>query len=134
VTGEAVALELRPAKLPSRTLAVLLDLIVATIVYVVVTIGLVASTGGLDEAAQVALSIACFLLVLVGGPIAVETSATAVRSEAGVRAAGGAGRRWAHPVQACAGSWCRRCGRASDDVRDRRVHRLSRVGARAAAG
>ncbi|MFD4526379.1 RDD family protein [Streptomyces sp. NPDC058470] len=73
VTGEAVALELRPAKLPSRTLAVLLDLIVATIVYVVVTIGLVASTGGLDEAAQVALSIACFLLVLVGGPIAVET-------------------------------------------------------------
>ncbi|MFE9765814.1 RDD family protein [Streptomyces sp. NPDC005808] len=73
VTGEAVALELRPAKLPSRTLAVLLDLIVTVTVYVVVTIGLVAATGGLDEAAQVALSIACFLLVLVGGPIAVET-------------------------------------------------------------
>ncbi|MFC9849180.1 RDD family protein [Streptomyces sp. NPDC060223] len=73
VTGEAVALELRPAKLPSRALAVLLDLIVAVAVYVIVTIGLVAATGGLDEAAQVALSIACFLLVLVGGPIAVET-------------------------------------------------------------
>jgi uncharacterized RDD family membrane protein YckC len=73
VTGEAVALELRPAKLPSRTLAVLLDLIVAMTIYVVVTIGLVAATGGLDEAAQIALSIACFLLVLVGGPIAVET-------------------------------------------------------------
>ncbi|MFJ4832142.1 RDD family protein [Streptomyces sp. NPDC088747] len=73
VTGEAVALELRPAKLPSRTLAVLLDLVVLVTVYVVVTIGLVAATASLDEAAQVALSIACFLLVLVGGPIAVET-------------------------------------------------------------
>ncbi|MGW3667561.1 RDD family protein [Streptomyces sp. NPDC005141] len=73
VTGEAVALELRPAKLPSRALAVLLDLAVAVVVYIVVTIGLVASTAALDEAAQIAVSIASFLLVLVGGPIAVET-------------------------------------------------------------
>lgn len=67
VTGEAVALELRPAKLPSRALAVLLDLAVAVMVYIVVTIGLVASTAALDEAAQIAISIASFLLVLVGG-------------------------------------------------------------------
>ncbi|MEU7306014.1 RDD family protein [Streptomyces sp. NPDC007206] len=73
VTGEAVALELRPAKLPSRALAVLLDLAVAVIAYVVVSIAVVVSTASLDEAAQVALSIATFLLVLVGGPIAVET-------------------------------------------------------------
>jgi uncharacterized RDD family membrane protein YckC len=73
VTGEAVALELRPAKLPSRALAVLLDLVVAVLVYVLVMIALVASTSGLDEAAQTAVSIAAFLLVLVGGPIAVET-------------------------------------------------------------
>ncbi|MER6066891.1 RDD family protein [Streptomyces sp. NPDC001792] len=73
VTGEAVALELRPAKLPSRALAVLLDLVVAVVAYVVVTIAVVLSTASLDEAAQVALSIATFLLVLVGGPIAVET-------------------------------------------------------------
>jgi uncharacterized RDD family membrane protein YckC len=73
VTGEAVALELRPAKLPSRALAVLLDLIVAMVVYIIVAIVLIASASGLDEAAQVALSIASFLLVLVGGPIAVET-------------------------------------------------------------
>ncbi|MFF4491503.1 RDD family protein [Streptomyces sp. NPDC001544] len=73
VTGEAVALELRPARLPSRALAVLLDLVVALVVYLVVTVALVAATSSLDEAAQVALSIACFLLVLVGGPIAVET-------------------------------------------------------------
>ncbi|MEU6557738.1 RDD family protein [Streptomyces sp. NPDC046915] len=73
VTGEAVALELRPARLPSRALAVLLDLVVAVIVYIVVFTALVAATSSLDEAAQVALSIASFLLVLVGGPIAVET-------------------------------------------------------------
>ncbi|MFC7818358.1 RDD family protein [Streptomyces sp. NPDC057367] len=73
VTGEAVALELRPARLPSRALAVLLDLAVAVAVYVAVTIVLVASTASLDVAAQTALSIAAFVLVLVGGPIAVET-------------------------------------------------------------
>ncbi|MER6529037.1 RDD family protein [Streptomyces sp. NPDC001508] len=73
VTGEAVALELRPAKLPSRALAVLLDLTVAMLVYIVVATVLVASTASLDDAAQMALSIASFLLVLVGGPIAVET-------------------------------------------------------------
>ncbi|GAA3805969.1 RDD family protein [Streptomyces coacervatus] len=73
VTGEAVALELRPARLPSRALAVLLDLTVAMVVYVVLTIALVASTASLDDAAQIAVSIATFALVLVGGPIAVET-------------------------------------------------------------
>ncbi|MFJ3618173.1 RDD family protein [Streptomyces iakyrus] len=73
VTGEAVALELRPARLPSRALAVLLDLVAAMALYVAVTIALVVSTASLDEAAQTALSIATFVLVLVGGPIAVET-------------------------------------------------------------
>jgi uncharacterized RDD family membrane protein YckC len=73
VTGEAVALELRPARLPSRALAVLLDLLVAVAVYVAVTVVVIAATASLDEAAQMALSIATFLLVLVGGPIAVET-------------------------------------------------------------
>ncbi|MEU0041012.1 RDD family protein [Streptomyces sp. NPDC006333] len=73
VTGEAVALELRPAKLPSRALAVLLDLVVAMAAYLIVTVALIASTAALDEAAQVAVSIASFVLLLVGGPIAVET-------------------------------------------------------------
>ncbi|RSN85059.1 hypothetical protein DMH26_34730 [Streptomyces sp. WAC 05379] len=73
VTGEAVALELRPAKLPSRALAVLLDLAVALIAYLVVTTGVVIATASLDEAAQTALSVAMFVLLLVGGPIAVET-------------------------------------------------------------
>lgn len=73
VTGEAVALELRPARLPSRALAVLLDLIVAFTVYIGVLLALAAATASLDDAAQVALLIAAFLLVLVGAPIAVET-------------------------------------------------------------
>ncbi|WAZ22145.1 RDD family protein [Streptomyces cinnabarinus] len=73
VTGEAVALELSPARLPSRALAVLLDLVVAVAVYIAVSIGLVAATASLDEAARIAVSIASFLLVLVGAPIAVET-------------------------------------------------------------
>jgi uncharacterized RDD family membrane protein YckC len=73
VTGEAVALELRPARLPSRALAVLLDLIVAMVVYIGVSVVLMLSTASLDDAAQIALSIAAFVLVLVGGPIAVET-------------------------------------------------------------
>ncbi|MHB9861298.1 RDD family protein [Streptomyces sp. YIM S03343] len=73
VTGEAVALELRPARLPSRALAVALDLGVAMLVYIGVTIALTAATSSMDDAAQLAVSVACFLLVLVGVPIAVET-------------------------------------------------------------
>ncbi|ATL28203.1 RDD family protein [Streptomyces formicae] len=73
VTGEAVALELRPAKLPSRALAVLIDLAVAWAVYLAVTVGILASTASLDDAAAAAVAVATFLLVLIGGPIAVET-------------------------------------------------------------
>ncbi|MDH6701880.1 RDD family protein [Streptomyces sp. MAA16] len=73
VTGEAVALELRPAKLPSRGLAILLDLLLAVVVYIVLSIGLFAATASLDDAAQTAVSIAGFVLILVGAPIAVET-------------------------------------------------------------
>ncbi|MBO1338074.1 RDD family protein [Streptomyces sp. VRA16 Mangrove soil] len=73
VTGEAVALELRPAKLPSRALAVLIDLVVAFAVYIAVTIVIVAATSSLDDAAAAAVAVATFLLVLVGIPIAVET-------------------------------------------------------------
>lgn len=73
VTGEAVALELRPAKLPSRALAVLIDLAVVIAAYIAVSLGLLASIASLDEAAQMAVSIAAFVLLLVGVPIAVET-------------------------------------------------------------
>ncbi|MFJ6935793.1 RDD family protein [Streptomyces sp. NPDC101132] len=73
VTGDAVVLGLRPARLPSRALAIVIDLAVQWAVFLVVTTVVVAATSSLDEAAQMAISITLFLLVLVGVPIAVET-------------------------------------------------------------
>ncbi|MFD5747957.1 RDD family protein [Streptomyces sp. NPDC127033] len=73
VTGDAVVLGLRPARLPSRALATAIDLSVAGAAYLMVSVGIVLSAGSLDEAAVAALAVASFLLVLVGGPIAVET-------------------------------------------------------------
>ncbi|MFF1958974.1 RDD family protein [Streptomyces sp. NPDC058220] len=73
VTGDAVVLGLRPAKLPSRALAMAIDLVAAWAAYLLVSLGIVLATSSLDDAAVMALSVATFLLVLVGGPIAVET-------------------------------------------------------------
>ncbi|MFG2873339.1 RDD family protein [Streptomyces sp. NPDC048338] len=73
VTGDAVVLGLQPARLPSRALALLLDLVVVWAAYLLIGVGLAVATASLDEAAQTAVSLACFLLVLVGAPIAVET-------------------------------------------------------------
>ncbi|MFE3767715.1 RDD family protein [Streptomyces sp. NPDC059104] len=73
VTGDAVVLGLRSARLPSRALAVLLDLFVYVGCYLLVTLALVFATASLDDAAQAAVSVASLLLVLVGVPIAVET-------------------------------------------------------------
>ncbi|WP_329279391.1 RDD family protein [Streptomyces sp. NBC_00691] len=73
VTGDAVVLGLQPARLPSRALAVLIDLAVVWAAYLLVTLGLAVATASLDEAAVMAVSIASFLLILVGAPIAVET-------------------------------------------------------------
>ncbi|UNO41702.1 RDD family protein [Streptomyces sp. MST-110588] len=73
VTGEAVVLGLRPARLPSRALAVLIDLAVSWSAYVGATVLLLSATASLDEAAVAAVSVATFVLVLVGVPIAVET-------------------------------------------------------------
>ncbi|MBT2447501.1 RDD family protein [Streptomyces sp. ISL-43] len=73
VTGDAVVLGLRPARLPSRALAILLDLVVYVAGYLIVSVGLAFSIASLDGAAQAAVSVAAFLLILVGVPIAVET-------------------------------------------------------------
>jgi len=73
VTGDAVVLGLQPARLPSRALALVIDLVVVWTAYLLVSIGLAVATASLDEAAVMAVSIATFLLVLVGAPIAVET-------------------------------------------------------------
>ncbi|MFJ7130209.1 RDD family protein [Streptomyces sp. NPDC098101] len=73
VTGDAVVLGLQPARLPSRALAVLIDLVVVWAAYLLVVLGLAVATASLDEAAVAAVSVAAFLLILVGAPIAVET-------------------------------------------------------------
>ncbi|MEU2427904.1 RDD family protein [Streptomyces sp. NPDC007861] len=73
VTGDAVVLGLRPARLPSRALALAIDLAVVWTVYLLISLGLAIATASLDEAAVMAVSIATFVLVLVGAPIAVET-------------------------------------------------------------
>ncbi|MFI6639141.1 RDD family protein [Streptomyces sp. NPDC050504] len=73
VTGDAVVLGLQPARLPSRALALAVDTVVVWAVYLLVLVVLTLSTASLDPAAVTALKIAAFLLLLVGGPIAVET-------------------------------------------------------------
>ncbi|MFF5453288.1 RDD family protein [Streptomyces sp. NPDC012950] len=73
VTGDAVVLGLQPARLPSRALAVLIDLVVVWAAYLLIMLGLAVATASLDEAAVAAVSVAAFLLILVGAPIAVET-------------------------------------------------------------
>ncbi|MFJ7630828.1 RDD family protein [Streptomyces sp. NPDC097595] len=73
VTGDAVVLGLRPARLPSRALALAIDLVVVGTVFGLVALGLAFAGGSLDDAAWAAVSVAAFLLVPVGGPIAVET-------------------------------------------------------------
>ncbi|MEV3930209.1 RDD family protein [Streptomyces sp. NPDC049944] len=73
VTGDAVVLGLRPARLPSRALAIAIDLAVLLTVFLLLSIGLAVASATLDEAATAAIAVATFLLVLVGGPVAVET-------------------------------------------------------------
>ncbi|MGH3310652.1 MAG: RDD family protein [Streptomyces sp.] len=73
VTGDAVVLGLRPARLPSRALAVFIDLLLAWTGYLLLSLALLAATASLDDAALAAVQVALFLLVLVGAPIAVET-------------------------------------------------------------
>ncbi|AXK33883.1 RDD family protein [Streptomyces armeniacus] len=73
VTGDAVVLGLRPARLPSRALAVFIDLVLAWTAYIVLSLVLLTATASLDAAALAAVQVALFLLVLVGVPIAVET-------------------------------------------------------------
>ncbi|MCX4640557.1 RDD family protein [Streptomyces sp. P9-2B-2] len=73
VTGEAVVLGLRPARLPSRGLAVAVDVAVAWVTYIGISLILVSATSSMDSAAVAAVSVAAFVLVQVGIPIVIET-------------------------------------------------------------
>ncbi|WP_211786217.1 RDD family protein [Kitasatospora viridis] len=73
VTGEAVVLGLRTAKLPSRALAAVIDLVVEFVAFFAVTLLLLAVLDGLDDAASAALVICLMVFFLVGLPVLVET-------------------------------------------------------------
>ncbi|WP_052852961.1 RDD family protein [Streptomyces avicenniae] len=73
VTGDAVVLGLQPARLPSRAMAVLLDLLIIVSAYLLITFVLVSSVLGLGVSLASAVQVALYLLLLVGVPIAVET-------------------------------------------------------------
>ncbi|MFJ8742025.1 RDD family protein [Embleya sp. NPDC127516] len=73
VTGEAVALDLRPARLPSRALAMVIDL-AAQFALLLLTVWLVSlAVPDADEALVAALSLSILVLVLIGWPVAWET-------------------------------------------------------------
>ena len=71
VTGEAVVLELRLAKLPSRAIAITIDITLELIVL----FGLIAlsSTVSVDNALFATVGLVTLVLVLVGFPTAIET-------------------------------------------------------------
>lgn len=71
VTGDAVVLDLRPARIPTRLLATAIDLTIMLVANVL--IGFVISRVGGSEALQQAATIAGALLVLFGYPIVTET-------------------------------------------------------------
>ncbi|MGW1997987.1 RDD family protein [Embleya sp. NPDC001921] len=74
VTGEAVALDLRPARLPSRALAMVIDL-AAQFALLLLTVWLVSlAVPEADEALVAALSLSILVLVLIGWPVAWETA------------------------------------------------------------
>jgi uncharacterized RDD family membrane protein YckC len=75
VIGEGVALDLRLAKLPSRALARLLDLLVQAglLGVLAAVLGVFASSGAVDDAVMAGLSIVAVIAALVGYPALMET-------------------------------------------------------------
>lgn len=73
MTGEAVVLGLRAAKLPSRALAVALDLALQTAGLVVVSLVLSLTLVDIDGAAVAAVTIGLMVFFLVALPVMVET-------------------------------------------------------------
>lgn len=73
VTGEAVALDLRPASFASRALAILLDLLIIVVLAWFVGFLVISLAFTLDEAAGTALLLVTSVSILVGLPVTVET-------------------------------------------------------------
>ncbi|MFD0572049.1 RDD family protein [Kitasatospora gansuensis] len=73
VTGEAVVLGLRSAKLPSRALAIWLDLFAEFAVLIGVLYLLDSTLNAVDSAAAAAIALGLMVFCLVGVPVLVET-------------------------------------------------------------
>lgn len=74
VVAEGVALELRPARLGSRAVALLLDLILMAVLYVICDLLLKVMAGsGASDDTTAALRIVSLLLVAIGYPLLCET-------------------------------------------------------------
>lgn len=73
VTGEAVVLDLRLARLASRGLALALDLLCQVAVLLVLTLIVLAGSNRLDTALEYAIGLLIVVAVLVGYPVTVET-------------------------------------------------------------
>ena len=73
VTGEAVVLDLRLARLASRGLAVALDLLIEGVGLIILLVIFVAASPGMDQALSAALSIVISVIVFVGYPVTLET-------------------------------------------------------------
>ncbi|MET8545078.1 RDD family protein [Kitasatospora sp. NPDC004799] len=73
VTGEAVVLGLQTAKLPSRALAIVIDLLVEFAALLVFTLLLSVALIGLDGAALAATMIGLMVFFLVAVPVMIET-------------------------------------------------------------
>lgn len=73
VSGEAVVLELRLAKLASRAVAFTLDAVVMVTVFLAALLGLVGTLVDVDDALGATLALVLALLVFVGYPVTVET-------------------------------------------------------------
>jgi uncharacterized RDD family membrane protein YckC len=75
VTGEAVALDLRTAELPSRIVAAIIDFFVmlASVNVLAIALGDSLSSPGIDQALAAALSIILVVAVFLGYPVVFET-------------------------------------------------------------
>ena len=73
VTGDAVVLELRIARLPSRALAALIDVAVQLVALIIGLVVLAGAFDRLDEAAGAALALVWAVTVLVIWPVTFET-------------------------------------------------------------
>ncbi|KPM51439.1 RDD domain-containing protein [Frankia sp. R43] len=73
VTGEAVPIDLRVARLGSRMIAGIIDLVIQTVAQIAIVIATLEIVGPDDEAMLTALVLAVYVVTMLGYPVACET-------------------------------------------------------------